>query len=115
MQDATKNAHLVAQKLNLRFDSPSVQLLEQFIESQRAQSFEIKTSLTQTLGCFLGECIIQTYGGSWQYDDHGHLGVYFDPDNAVFPLERVREQFEQGLDASVYRFYTLIPQVFHLR
>ena len=63
--------------------------------------------LVNTLGSFLGECIIENFGGSWQEDEYG-LIVKFNKKNGVYPFSKIRKQFENGLEDSIFSFYTSI-------
>ncbi len=82
------------------FNRESVAWVEGYIERQRVRpdmTDETKNGLVSVLGSFLGECLIQTYGGKWKKDEGG-LGVFFDEGNAAFPINKVRKQFDNGID-----------------
>lgn len=101
------------------FDEPSVRWLEGYIERQRARepAPDFIRKLSTVLGCYLGECIIQTYGGHWSDDEQYGLCVAFDERNAAFPLAKVQKQLENGTDAGdgIYGFFTSIPVLFGLQ
>jgi len=65
------------------------------------------------IGCYLGECIIKTYGGTWKLHE-GQWGVFFDDSNAVFPFAKVSKQFQNGHDGgdSIFSFFEVISPVF---
>jgi hypothetical protein len=96
------------------YNSASLKWLDGFIEHQRTTSdFASRTSLIQIIGCYLGECIIWTYGGTWKLHE-GQWGVFFDDSNAVFPFAKVSKQFENGHDGgdSISSFFEVIGPIF---
>lgn len=123
-ENLKKNAVLVIKqfKADVEFEfgcnEKSVKWVDGFINRQRARedfSLELVGGLTNTLGSFLGECIIASYGGDWGFTDDG-LGVVFDDENAAYPIGKVRKHFENGEEDSIYSFYSIIPLVYpHLK
>jgi hypothetical protein len=109
-------AETVRQQLNLEYNGDSVKFIEGFIERNKSNlSKEEINGLINSLGSFLGQCIIKNYGGHWQADeDNGTVAVVFDDNNKAYPFAKVSKQFENGLEDSVYSFYSLIPTVFRL-
>jgi len=96
------------------YNAASVKWLEGFIERQRTRGLDdrAKTKLISNLGSYLGECVIARFGGAWQLQD-GMWGVAFDSGNAVFPFNKVGNQFENGTACGgVYAWFTTIPIVF---
>ncbi|MEQ9490549.1 MAG: hypothetical protein RIM72_16315 [Alphaproteobacteria bacterium] len=63
------------------------------------------------LGSYLGKCIIETYGGSWQRIE-GDVCVAFDNRSCVFPFAKIAKHLENGREDSVHSFFTLLPIVF---
>ena len=110
-----KNADIVCGKLNISYDLQGVQFIEKYIEKIKTemsmQEFE-SGPLPSMLGSFLGETIIRNYGGAWVYDEQGFLCVGFDETNAVYPIDKVRKQFENGLADSVLDMYQTIAPLF---
>jgi hypothetical protein len=95
-----------------KFDEAAVRWLDGFIQRQHERGKpELHEGLMNTLGSFLGECVIRTYGGAWAHLD-GSWGVQFDERNAVFPFAKVLEQLQDGAGDSVLSFFTVIPLVF---
>ncbi len=106
-------AELVKTQLHLGYDAASVKLLEGFIERNRAENPTGTNGLTNSLGAYLGQCIITCYGGSWAIDPETQAAaVAFDANNKVFPFSKTAKQFENGLEDSVYSFFTVMPLVF---
>ena len=120
------NARLLVDKfrsvsdLGIRFgyNRESIEWVQGFIERERNtrnSSSNIPETLIQVIGSYLGECVVHTYGGAWR-EHEGTWGVFFDDSNAVFPFNKVRKQFENGLSAgdSILGFYDVIgPAILH--
>jgi|AGTN01.2.fsa_nt_gi hypothetical protein len=113
-----KNAELVVTQMQPFVDFPfgytpdSVEFIEGFIERQRADATpELTNKLINTLGSFLGQAVIFCYGGEWR-ELNGDWAIAFDEDSMVFPFNKVRKQFANGLDDSINSFFTAIPHVF---
>jgi hypothetical protein len=114
-----KNAQLVIDQLgqlsdvNFGFNRESVAWVEGFIERQRARPDFDPTAvnnLAQTLGSFLGECIIANAGGSWRWsEEHQDWSVAFSDDSHAFPFVKVRKLFADGLEGgeSILSFYDI--------
>jgi hypothetical protein len=115
------NAQMVVQQLRplskiaFGYNRESVHWLEGYIERQRLQEnfASRKDKFTSIFGSFLGECIIQCYGGHWE-DSNGSLGVIFDGENAAFPFNKVRKQLDNGLEDGIGSFFDTIPILFKL-
>jgi hypothetical protein len=114
------NAGLVVQQMSrvcgfaFGYDAQSVAWLDGYIERQRAgndMTPELMNGLVSTLGSYLGECVINCYGGYWE-NEGGEWRVSFDSQNAVYPFAKVRKQFEGGPGDSIKSFFELIPIVF---
>ena len=59
--------------VQLTLDSESVKWLDGYIERIRPGMDESQIQgLSNTIGAFLGECIIANYGGSWRQADDGN-------------------------------------------
>ena len=114
MKELESLAETVRTQLDLKYDTNSVKFIEGFIERNKG-SFDEEESrgLINSLGSFLGQCIIENYGGQWQMDnDTGMVAVAFDNNNKAFPFTKVSKQFDNGLEDSVYSFYLAIPTIF---
>lgn len=100
--------------VQLAFDSDSVKWLDGYIERVRSGMDESQIhGLSNTIGAFLGECIISNYGGSWRQSDYGNWGVFFDDENVVFPFAKTYKQLAHGKDDSIFGMYNIIPVVFN--
>jgi hypothetical protein len=42
------------------------------------------------------------------------VAIVFDDNNKSYPFAKVSKQFENGLEDSVYSFYSIIPTIFKL-
>ena len=116
MKELEQLAETVKTQLNLNYDAESVKFLEGFIERNKGDlEKEEAKGLINSLGSFLGQCIIENYGGQWQIDgETGSVAIAFDEKNKAFPFGKVSKQFENGLEDSVYSFYTVIPTIFKI-
>ncbi len=112
MKDLEDLAHSVCQKLELKYDAESVKYLEGFIERTKDQiPKEQWQGLINSCAAFLGQCIIENYGGQWERVENEYIAISFDEQNKAFPFAKVNKQFEHGLEDSVYAFFTAIPQI----
>ena len=75
--------------VDLCYDRASVEWLDGYIERIRPGLDESSVvGLTNSIGSFLGECIIANYGGRWR-ESEGGWGVFFSDRNdksAAFPV-----------------------------
>lgn len=116
MKELEELAETVKNQLNLSYDVQSVRFIEEFIERQKSNfdADQLK-GIVNSIGSFLGVCIIKNYGGQWRLDEETNsVCIAFDEKNKVFPFAKTAKQFENGLDDSVHSFYTIIPIVFKL-
>jgi hypothetical protein len=118
------NAELVVGRLreasemeDFGYNAESVEWLYGFIERQRVRpefsGEEAAERMSQTLGSFLGECVIRCYGGEWR-EVEGTWAIAFGDggDDAAFPFNKVRKQFENGAGDSVLSWFETIPIIF---
>ncbi|MDF7809976.1 hypothetical protein [Hymenobacter sp. YC55] len=92
------------------FDAVAVQQLADFIETQRAAlSAADRQGVTTALGCFLGQCLVETYGGTWAQGPDGTTGVGINQQHFFNPFFRVAEQLDKGLSESVVAFFASVP------
>jgi hypothetical protein len=116
MKELEDLAEKVKNQLSLAYDAKSIKYIEEFIERQRHNfdSEQVK-GLVNSIGSFIGQCIIKNYGGQWQIDDDTKaVCVALDEKNKIFPFAKTAKQFENGIEDSVYSFYVIIPTVFKL-
>jgi hypothetical protein len=98
----------------LRFDEQGVRWLDGYIQRQHeAGDAKSRDGLVKTLGSFLGECVVGSFGGEWACVDDVWC-VRFDEKNAVFPFAKVAKQLENGSADSVLSFFTIMPIMFQL-
>jgi hypothetical protein len=62
------------------------------------------------VGAFLGECIINTFGGDWVKDDGGWL-VRINSNFVANPFGRVRRHLENGPSDCVLSYFEVIPSL----
>lgn len=104
-------AEAVRQQLQVNaFDAAAVQRLAEFIEGQRATVTEAdKQGVVTALGCFLGQCLVETYGGTWAQGPDGTSGVGINRSHFFNPFYRVAQQLSKGLPESVAKFFAELP------
>jgi hypothetical protein len=94
---------------DIGFDAAGVRWLDGYIQGL-VDKGEVDTSetLCDNLGSFLGTCIIESYGGTWQDTEHG-WAVVLDSDLAVFPFNKVLKHLTDGAGDSVLGLFNSIP------
>jgi hypothetical protein len=112
-----KNAQLVVDQLgrlsdvNFGLNRESVAWVEGLIVRHRARpDFDstIVNNLVNTIGSFLGECIIANAGGSWRWSDENETwSVAFSDNSHALPFVKVSKLFANGLEGgeSILSFY----------
>ena len=94
------------------YDEAGVRWLDEYIQLQHEQGNPAnRDGLVSTLGSYLGECIIRSFGGAWAEVD-GAWCVRFDDHNAAYPFAKVSKQLEHGAGDSLLSFFIIIPVVF---
>jgi hypothetical protein len=115
-----RNAELVIQQMSqvcgftFGYDLQSVAWLDGYIERQRARAEitdKVVDGLINVFGSYLGECVIQNFGGRWE-NEEGQWRVSFDEQNAVYPFAKVAKQFQNGSEDSIKSFFEVIPLIF---
>ncbi|MFN8955300.1 MAG: hypothetical protein ACK5V9_09995 [Burkholderiales bacterium] len=93
------------------FDEAGVRWLDRYIDGQRIGANEsTKEKLPNTLGSYLGECIRQSFGGTWIEDKEYGWAVRINQQVTVFPFSKVRKQLSSNAEGeSVLGLYTSIP------
>jgi hypothetical protein len=106
---ATAEKHL---ERKVGYDRDGVEWLDGYIQRQHEHGDpDNREALVSTLGSFLGECIIETYGGDWTHTEYG-WSVAFDNGNAAYPFAKAAKQLENGAEDSVLSFFDSIPVMF---
>ena len=94
---------------HIGFDVAGVRWLDGYIQGLVDQgNVEATEELCDNLGSYLGTCIIETYGGTWQDTEHGWAVVMAD-DLAVFPFNKTLKHLTEGADDSVLGLFNTIP------
>ncbi|GAB3300466.1 hypothetical protein GCM10027511_15620 [Hymenobacter humi] len=104
-------AEQVRVQLNLKaFDAEGVAHLANFIRAQRGVlSPEDRPGVLMALGCFLGQCLVQVYGGEWGTGRDGTTGVGLAGRFFFNPFHLVDAQLNEGESASVAAFFASVP------
>jgi len=96
-------------KQEVGFDGAGVRWLDGYIQGLVDQgNVDASETLCDNLGSFLGTCIIEAYGGTWQDTEHG-WAVVMDADLAVFPFNKVLKHLTEGQGDSVLGLFNSIP------
>ena len=115
-QELKTLAEKVKGSLKIDYNAAGVKFLEDFIERNKVEfSQDEWGGLINSCGAFLGQSVIENYGGEWVQEADGNVSVAFDEKNKVFPFAKVSKQFENGLTDSIHSFFTVIPTVFNLK
>jgi hypothetical protein len=93
------------------FEEAGVRWLDRYIDGLRTGANEsTKEKLPSTLGSYLGECIRQSFGGTWIEDKEYGWAVKINQQVTVFPFSKVRKQLSSNAEGeSVLGLYTSIP------
>ena len=87
------------------FDLRGVQWLDAYIDLvSPTVSAEQRDELTELLGCYYGECLINTLGGAWAQSG-GKLGVAFSAGTGTVPFEIIARQLAGEVGASVLEHF----------
>jgi len=97
------------------YDDASIEWLASVIEfSRNKPNEEVKRSLLEHIGSFLGEAIIARYGGEWILaqgdvlgDDGQTMGVRLPSGTIAFPYAKVYKQFKNGMADSIGGLFKL--------
>ena len=116
-----KNAELTVQHaanesgFAFGYDSRSVEWLEKKIERHRVEgAFRddmVRQHWVSVWGSYLGEAIIQSFGGEWEQRE-GNWVVAFDETNAASPFNKIAKQMLNGVEDGIAPFYSSIPVLF---
>ncbi|SHJ13764.1 hypothetical protein SAMN02745146_2403 [Hymenobacter daecheongensis DSM 21074] len=92
------------------YDAAAVQRLDDLIEAQRPAITDAeREGVIKALGCFLGQCMVETYQGTWAAGPDGTTGIGIRGDHFFNPFYRVSQQLAQGPAESVAAFFASIP------
>lgn len=101
--------------IELEYNHVAVKWLDSYITTIRPRytAETVPPGLVQSIGAFLGECIIATYGGHWGHErDSDEWGIAL-PVQAgeiwVYPFNKVYKHFAAGDEHSVGVFFEAIP------
>lgn len=93
---------------NIKYDCSFEGLLsiEQYLESLTI--YEQSTLRDQTAS-YLGECIIKSYGGTWEKQKETGWAIKFAEETYVFPFSSVQQHIENPETDSFSSLYSMIP------
>jgi hypothetical protein len=91
------------------FDADGVRWLDSYLQRLHDQGgVDEPEILCDRLGSYLGTCILQAYGGTWQEMEQG-WAVVVDGDLAVFPFNKSYKHLLEGSGDSVLALFNTIP------
>jgi hypothetical protein len=99
----------LAPGLVLDFSTDSIPLLEDWIHEgfDPPGTTHVGDMLVAGVGCYLGEVIVRTIGGSWSpAGEINHIGVV----DATFPLAKATKRFRSGERHSLVAYYELVAE-----
>ncbi|HEV3144155.1 MAG TPA: hypothetical protein VGZ47_09750 [Gemmataceae bacterium] len=109
------NAEIVARTIRdnlnveLSFDEAGVEWIDGYIDRLRGSlPAEQRSGLIEMLAAFVGECMIQTFGGAWA-EREGSWGVQVSERIWACPFAKIQKQFENGSEDSVASFFRCTP------
>ncbi|ALW83758.1 hypothetical protein AUC43_00735 [Hymenobacter sedentarius] len=104
-------AEQVRQQLKLKaFDAEGVAHLANFIQAQRGLLGPAeRPGFIMALGCFLGQSLVQMYGGEWGTGRDGSTGIGLANRFFFNPFHLVDAQLNEGESASVAAFFASVP------
>lgn len=111
------SADLVVETMGFDMDEFGIEGIDAFIEKlqekYKSSDEEFRNGIVFRLGSFLGETIIENYGGEWVNID-GSFAISFDEENEnlVYVYSKVLKRFENEKEETVLSFYKQIPEVF---
>lgn len=91
---------------DLNFDQTGVAWLESYITQSRPNlAADMVDEFVEIAGCFYGECLIETLGGSWARANDGSLAVVMQPHGYTFPFASVARQVAGDEETSIARSF----------
>lgn len=97
--------------VQLDFSADSISWLDTYITQHRNNLNEHdKHILGEMFGAFVGETILQNYGGQWDKTDSDEWTIMFDDELHTSPFEMIREQLDN--ETSLTHLYQRIPELF---
>lgn len=98
--------------VTLDFNSESIEWIDGYIDrnGKKLNTVKLRDGMTNILGSFLGETIIEVYGGDWRVNHENLLGIRFDNNSWAFPFSKTHKHFKNGQVDSIYSFFKMVPR-----
>ena len=97
--------------VELSFDEEAVKWIDSFVNAlHEGHDFAVISGLASGIGCYLGQCILETYGGKWVEVD-GNCCVRVNELLDVYPVHIVTNHLKEGQDSSIYTKFALVGVV----
>ena len=108
LSEIKTNAEVARTQLNkhqqLDYSKQSVKWVDDYLTGNR--DFQPERMIV-IVGAYLGEAIIQNYGGEWIYNE-GEIAVKVTDSLVIFPFIKVLKSFMNGADDSIYAYFSAI-------
>ena len=115
MERLSELSELVKTELRIKYNIQGVEYLEGYIERVKIEIPKKDwNGLINSCSSYLGECIIENYGGKWKEEIDGQFSICFNEENKVFPFAKTSKQFNNGIEDSILSFYKSIPIMFKI-
>jgi hypothetical protein len=100
-------------RVELNYDQASIEWLDGYINRISTQlDKETFPGLAAVLGAYVGETIIATYGGTWQYFEKlDQWGIQLPDGTGAFPSAKIYKQLENPEFDSILSFFTVLPKL----
>ncbi len=103
--------------IELDYNHVAIKWLDGYIENIRTHytAETVPAGLVQSVGAFVGECIIATYGGHWGHDRESDEWGVAVPVNGgdvwLYPFNKVYKHFAAGHEHSIGLFFEAIKNL----
>jgi hypothetical protein len=98
--------------ITLRLDGDSIQWLDSYINDQRDLiTKELRDQMIEGFGCFLGDSIVEVYGGRWIKHESQGMCIKLKNEAIALPFPAVARQFTPGNASSIYVMFAMVPEL----
>jgi hypothetical protein len=105
----------------LFYDAESLEWADAWIEVNRSRipAGELEM-LAGQIGAYLGQCLIQGYGGEWHVDNasdpyNASLLVRINAKTGIYPFAKAFKHLQFGETESIYNFFTALPAIMGMK
>jgi len=99
-------------QVTLQLDADSILWLDDYINKQRDLiTKDLRDQMIEGFGCYLGDSIIEVYGGRWVLHESQGLCVQLKTDAVALPFPAVARQFAPGSPSSIFAMFAKVPEM----